>query len=357
MFSDDDKKKNKDGSPKKRKKIKKNRDVKISLSSIPTDTNAQISDIVNQMGVLVLEDDDAFYSSHLIVGEKKRTLKVVSAIASGAWLVSQNWIFDSLVAGKWIFPEDKYELVDWFPGCKKSRLDSTRLLKGVKIALCGKTRAPLKELAHIVKNAGASIVDLEECDICISENGRYLPAADLSKLNLSVSWLIDSVAAHEKLDNASYIAASKKKDDDEEVEVVEEEEEEEEEVGEGEEIAEGNEEEKEGKAEKKKAPAKKEKPVPAKKEKREVKEPEKKKETPKKKEKPTAPAKKKPEKINKDEEKEVEKEVVMEEAENKEEEEKMKEEEPVVEENEDKIEEEVDPIEEIGEKGEEDPII
>lgn len=149
--------------------------------------------------------------------KKKRTLKLMSAIARGAWLVSDDWVYKSIEAQKWIFPEDEFELVSDFPGCRTSRLSSERLLKGVKIALCGKTKAPTKDLVTIITNSGAILVDsVEDCNICISENGNYAAARDLSILNLPVAWLFDSVTAHKKMEYAPYLAKSKSAPADEE---------------------------------------------------------------------------------------------------------------------------------------------
>merc|ERR1712137_1088639 len=38
--------------------------------------------------------------NHLIIGEKKRTAKVLTAIASGIWVVKYQWFLDSMDAGK-----------------------------------------------------------------------------------------------------------------------------------------------------------------------------------------------------------------------------------------------------------------
>jgi len=45
--------------------------------------------------------------THLVVGQERRTLKVMLAIANGAWLISPEWITASLEAGRWL-PESQF---------------------------------------------------------------------------------------------------------------------------------------------------------------------------------------------------------------------------------------------------------
>lgn len=65
------------------------------------------------------EDSSIAEATHLILGEKKRTYKVLAAIARGLWIVSPDWIKDSIKQGKWL-DEAKYES-KFYSGASKSR--------------------------------------------------------------------------------------------------------------------------------------------------------------------------------------------------------------------------------------------
>jgi hypothetical protein len=54
-----------------------------------------------------------------VLGEKKRTLKLLVAIAHGAWVLTPAWCMASLEAGRWL-PEEPYESLE-FPGARRSR--------------------------------------------------------------------------------------------------------------------------------------------------------------------------------------------------------------------------------------------
>ena len=54
-----------------------------------------------------------------MLGEKKRTLKLLVAIAHGAWVLTPDWVLASLEAGCWL-PEAAYESTE-FPGARRSR--------------------------------------------------------------------------------------------------------------------------------------------------------------------------------------------------------------------------------------------
>lgn len=64
--------------------------------------------------------------THLIVGDERRTLKLMLAVAAGAWLVSPQWVTASLEAGRWL-PESQFPakvfslgLIGWLGGGKQA---------------------------------------------------------------------------------------------------------------------------------------------------------------------------------------------------------------------------------------------
>ena len=45
--------------------------------------------------------------THLVCGDERRTLKLMLAVANGAWLLSPQWVTASLEAGRWL-PESRF---------------------------------------------------------------------------------------------------------------------------------------------------------------------------------------------------------------------------------------------------------
>lgn len=88
-------------------------------------------------------------ATHVVVGEKKRTLKVLFGIANGIfnsgvfwfanrmaglWIVSMDWILKSITADKWL-PEEDFEVTE-FPGAKKSRVAHGMLITHTPLSKC-----------------------------------------------------------------------------------------------------------------------------------------------------------------------------------------------------------------------------
>ena len=48
--------------------------------------------VIKQMGGFHLIDEVDDSTTHVICGEKRRTLNILYAIARGCWLVSQEWV-------------------------------------------------------------------------------------------------------------------------------------------------------------------------------------------------------------------------------------------------------------------------
>jgi hypothetical protein len=95
----------------------------LVTSTLDQEKRTMLDDIASQLqsAEIMWEgqvDDDA---THLVCGEKKRTEKVLQALAKGIWVLKWNWVIESMEAGKWL-PEEKFEAADWFPGAKTARL-------------------------------------------------------------------------------------------------------------------------------------------------------------------------------------------------------------------------------------------
>jgi microcephalin len=141
--------------------------------------------------------------THLVVAEPKRTLKVLHAIARGAWLLTPAWLYASLEAGRWV-AEDEYEDAT-FPGARASRLarGSAALLEGVKLAVFEPRRKapPAGELRQLATAAGATLVKKGPCAVVIVAQGDTAGAVAACAAHKGAAvvtelWLLDALAAH-----------------------------------------------------------------------------------------------------------------------------------------------------------------
>lgn len=142
--------------------------------------------------------------SHLVIEEKKRTLKVLEAISRGIWVLKFDWILASIEKGAWV-DEKHFEASDWFPGCELTRTTTKKLLESKKIYIQGSTdNIPREALETLVLNAGGSLSPTKNCDYCFTD--RYLVSNLPKGVNcLSSLWLLDSIEQGKLLPQTDYI--------------------------------------------------------------------------------------------------------------------------------------------------------
>ncbi|CAL8470888.1 g10430 [Coccomyxa elongata] len=138
--------------------------------------------------------------THLIVGSHKRTLKVMLAIARGAWLLSPAWLTTSLEAGQWQNEEDFQAQVPYSAAAAEARLHSQQklppLLKGVSLHIVepdAQTPQISNRVAALKRTAivhGAKMTGLRSCSVCIVMHGSRR-ASDTSACQVvTEDWLL-----------------------------------------------------------------------------------------------------------------------------------------------------------------------
>jgi hypothetical protein len=138
-----------------------------------------------------------------------RTLKYLLGVASKAWIVSFEWILESLSAGK-LLPEADFMVIgdeavqmDTF-ACERSRGDSGRLLEGKEVLFAGPFNAagPSKaDLALLVKTAGGKVVvktssTLSQSATIVLSNNMKGPKEG----ERPYTWLFDSISHYRVID-------------------------------------------------------------------------------------------------------------------------------------------------------------
>ena len=129
------------------------------------------------------KSDDSLLT-HVVIGDERRTLKVLLGISTGAWFLEPQYISDSIEAGRWL-PEETYLANVSFNAAsararrKLSAVRPRKLLDGEKIFLVSgrrshasgwttRSEAGLEQsLARVALALGASLVSEKECNTCI----------------------------------------------------------------------------------------------------------------------------------------------------------------------------------------------
>lgn len=95
--------------------------------------------------------------THLIVGDDtKRTIKVLFAIARGAWIVSEAWVFASLAQEQWLTEAD-FELAMHANKVARSHPDKRAVFRGMKFFV-GSTVEPSRDVVQsLLQCAGGEV--------------------------------------------------------------------------------------------------------------------------------------------------------------------------------------------------------
>jgi hypothetical protein len=152
--------------------------------------------------------------THLIVGEPRRTFKLLDALASGTWILATTWLQACLDQDRLVPETDHlYDHPD-VPGAKMT--SGPRLLSGHRVFLgrLGHEDMPRTKAARLVESAGGTIVT-EPGSATLYLVGKagekrrgYVPEARESDAEtpdpLRLEWLLQSLLARRLLDRAGF---------------------------------------------------------------------------------------------------------------------------------------------------------
>lgn len=145
------------------------------------------------------ERQPAHLVTHLVCGDDppRRTLKLLHALARGAWVVSERWLSSSVAAGHPL-PPSQFEIHGLLPACRASRQKHDRgepgVLAGKRIRIVGATGIPRDELARLLTGAGAQLLVADhergagggatapQLEV-VSESGARLPLTEAEVLS------------------------------------------------------------------------------------------------------------------------------------------------------------------------------
>ena len=135
--------------------------------------------------------------THLVCGDDppRRTLKLLHALARGAWVLPPRWLSESVAAG-YPLPPSQFEIHGLLPACREARRRHDRgepgVLAGRRIAIVGATGIPRDDLAVLLTGAGAELLADHERGArgsatapqleVVSESGARLPLSEAEVL-------------------------------------------------------------------------------------------------------------------------------------------------------------------------------
>lgn len=95
--------------------------------------------------------------THLVVAkDTKRTIKVLFAIARGAWVVSEEWVLKSLENERWL-PEAEFEVDMYANKYSRTHPDERQIFKGIKFFVGSSVDPSRETLQSLIQCAGGEV--------------------------------------------------------------------------------------------------------------------------------------------------------------------------------------------------------
>lgn len=114
-------------------------------------------DVAYRKARVVKSLDYAAAVTHLVVGkEAKRTIKVLFAIARGAWIVPEGWVFSSLEQERWL-PEEEFELPVFANKGSRLHPESRQIFKGMKLHVGPNVEPSREVMQSLIQCAGGEV--------------------------------------------------------------------------------------------------------------------------------------------------------------------------------------------------------
>ncbi|KAL3665563.1 hypothetical protein V7S43_009597 [Phytophthora oleae] len=150
--------------------------------------------------------DNAAGVTHLIVGkDARRTIKVLFAIARGAWIVTEDWAFSSLEQERWL-PEEDFEIAMFANKYSREHPESRQIFKGTKFFVGSNVEPSREMLQSLIQVAGGEICNqISVADVCICGDASLFRRAQRTGIRVVTSkWVFDSIATMKLEDDAKY---------------------------------------------------------------------------------------------------------------------------------------------------------
>ena len=84
----------------------------IALTSCDKEDKDLVKQLVKQLGVYGYHDTITEKTTHVVTGSGKRTINLIKGMVLGCWIVTRDWLVNSLELGAWS-QEEQYELTSF----------------------------------------------------------------------------------------------------------------------------------------------------------------------------------------------------------------------------------------------------
>ncbi|XP_041359251.1 microcephalin-like [Gigantopelta aegis] len=174
----------------------------LVMTRLHSEEQERVVCIIKKLTGFIIQDTVTDTTTHVVLGDGRRSLNVISGIARGCWLINKEWVLQSSDAKKWL-EEEKYESADKFPSCKITRLERQKdgvnyrqnLFTNVgQICISFKCVPPRGSLSALVKLCGGQVTgSVARAKIYIGEDSRP------NVINLKPVWILDCITEHKLL--------------------------------------------------------------------------------------------------------------------------------------------------------------
>ncbi|XP_028766656.1 uncharacterized protein LOC114724467 isoform X2 [Neltuma alba] len=139
---------------------------RIMLMNIADDAKKMhLTKVIEALGGTVTSEGSM--TTHIVTGKVRKTLNFCTALCSGAWVVSSDWLKESCREGKFIdelayILDDKDYLLKYRSDLKsavfRAKANPRALFKGYNVCIAEHVQPPAKTLSAIVSSAGGNVI-------------------------------------------------------------------------------------------------------------------------------------------------------------------------------------------------------
>ncbi|GLG92511.1 Putative transcriptional regulator brca1 [Gryllus bimaculatus] len=154
-----------------------------------------VASVVEKLGMFVVEKNVTSYTTHVVAGASKRTMKLLKGMVRGCWIVSHEWVLRSLEAGKWL-DEEEFELTTFSSSVQKYRLEKLSfggIFKPDIFSSCGpifvssQATVPRGDLVELILLCGGETVSrINKAKIAVGKKYNDI-------ICVTALWILDSV--------------------------------------------------------------------------------------------------------------------------------------------------------------------
>jgi microcephalin len=186
----------------------------LVMTSVSRGDQELVMSVVKRLGRFTVTDMVEDITTHVVCGRGRRTVNVLSATVRGCWVLSLDWVCQSVEAGRWL-DEERFEMTDSFPSARYFREErdgaghlyrSSLFKEAGSVCVSPSTSPPALQLEILLVAGGANVTrSMRKADVCV---GCHSPREGLDEggaVSVTEAWILDSISSHRMLSYDGYI--------------------------------------------------------------------------------------------------------------------------------------------------------